>query len=163
MGESVAVRRASSQDVEAMLALAEVRRGQYAVYQPVFWRPASNAVERQRRYFEGLLADERVIALVAVTGMGLRGFAVARFMGSPPVYDSGGETCMVDDFTVTDPADWATVGVTLLRAVQQAALSRGAAQIVVVTAHLDEPKRTALAASGLSLASEWWVIAGGTN
>jgi hypothetical protein len=34
---------------------------------------------------------------------------------------------------------------------------RGAVQAVVVTAHLDEPKRQALRACGLEVASEWWV------
>jgi hypothetical protein len=34
---------------------------------------------------------------------------------------------------------------------------RGAVQAVVVTAHLDQPKRQALRACGLEVASEWWV------
>jgi hypothetical protein len=29
--------------------------------------------------------------------------------------------------------------------------------VVVVTAHLDQPKRDALRSCGLSMASEWWV------
>jgi len=45
----------------------------------------------------------------------------------------------------------------LLRAVGRAALERDTAQIVVVTARLDEAKRAVLAGSGLSVASEWWV------
>jgi len=64
---------------------------------------------------------------------------------------------MVDDFTVASSADWPTVGAGLLHAVRSTASGRGAAQIVVVTAQLDEAKRAALAASGLSVASEWWV------
>lgn len=48
-------------------------------------------------------------------------------------------------------------GVLLWTSVGRAALERGAAQIVVVTARLDEAKRAVLAGSGLSVASEWWV------
>ncbi len=82
---------------------------------------------------------------------------IATVAPAPPVYDPGGLTCTVDDFTVADPRDWPTLGVDLLRAVGRAALERGAAQIVVVTARLDEAKRAVLAGSGLSVASEWWV------
>ncbi|SDT09476.1 hypothetical protein SAMN04488543_3018 [Friedmanniella luteola] len=44
----------------------------------------------------------------------------------------------------------------LLDAVRAWAADRGAAQLVVVTAHLDEPERAALRSSGLTVASEWW-------
>jgi GNAT superfamily N-acetyltransferase len=155
--DAAAIRAASIDDLEGMLLMADVRRRRYAAYQPVFWRPAAGALELQRPYLAELLADERVIALVAVEADALQGFVLAQLVGSPAVYDPGGQTCLVDDFVVADPADWPGVGVALLRAVHLAARSRGAAQIVVVTAHLDEPKRAALAASGLSMASEWWV------
>ena len=56
------------------------------------------------------------------------------------------------------PADrWPTTGVWLLRTALAEARQRGAVQAVVVTAHLDEPKREALRACGLEVASEWWV------
>jgi hypothetical protein len=58
---------------------------------------------------------------------------------------------------VTPAANWATTGVRLLRAALAEAGRRGAVQAVVVTAHLDEPKRQALRACGLEIASEWWV------
>jgi hypothetical protein len=47
--------------------------------------------------------------------------------------------------------------VRLLRAALAEARQRGAVQAVVVTAQLDEPKREALRACGLEVASEWWV------
>jgi hypothetical protein len=50
-----------------------------------------------------------------------------------------------------------TTGARLLRAALAVAEQRGAVQAVVVTAHLDEPKREALRACGLEIASEWWV------
>lgn len=70
-----------------------------------------------------------------------------------------GASCFVDDFAVADPAHWLTTGVELLRAVRRAAQEQGAAQIVVVAGQRDEAKRAALAASELSVASEWWVAA----
>lgn len=154
---SVTIRAAASGDVDALVRLAAVRRAQYETYQPVFWRPAADAAARQRPYLAGLIEDPAVIILVAVAGHDVVGFVIATVAPAPPVYDPGGLTCTVDDFTVADPRDWPTLGVDLLRAVGRAALERGAAQIVVVTARLDEAKRAVLAGSGLSVASEWWV------
>jgi len=154
----VKVRPASLGDVEAVVELAAARRAHYETYQPVFWRPAADAAARQRPHLAGLVEDPEVITLVAVADHDeVMGYVIATVAPAPPVYDPGGLTCMVDDFTVADPRDWDTVGVALLRAVSHAAAGRGAAQVVVVTAHLDEAKRAALAGSGLSVASEWWV------
>jgi len=121
-------------------------------------RRAADAAARQRPYLAGLIEDPAVITLVAVTGHDVAGFAIGTVGGAPSVYDPGGLTCMVDDFAVADAHDWPTIGPVLLRAVIRAPLKRGAAQIVVVTAQLDEAKGAVLAAgSGLSVASEWWV------
>jgi hypothetical protein len=76
---------------------------------------------------------------------------------APPVYDPGGLTCQIDDFVVVTAARWPTTGVRLLRAGLAEAARRGAIQAVVVTGHLDQPKRQALQACGLEIASEWWV------
>jgi GNAT superfamily N-acetyltransferase len=153
----VEVRSAVSGDVDVVVRLAAARRTQYETYQPVLWRPAADAAARQRPYLAALIDDPAVISLVAVTDRGVAGFAIATLAAAPPVYDPGGLTCLVDDFSVADPRDWPTVGVALLRAVSRAAQDRGAAQVVVVTAQQDEAKRAVLAASGLSVASEGWV------
>jgi hypothetical protein len=58
---------------------------------------------------------------------------------------------------VTPPGKWPTTGAELLRAGLAGAGRRGAIQAVVVTGHLDQPKRQALQACGLEIASEWWV------
>ena len=58
---------------------------------------------------------------------------------------------------VTPATRWPTTGVRLLRASLAEAGRRGAVQAVVATAHLDQPKRQALRACGLEIASEWWV------
>ena len=152
------VKRAEVEDLEGLLRIAEARRKTHADYQPRFWRPASDAVERQRSYFSSLLEDREAILLTATgEGVDVRGFAIGRLAPAPPVYDPGGVSCVVDDFAVAEPEEWPTIGPLLLDALRGWAAGRGAAQIIVVTAHLDEPKRAALRSRDLTLASEWWV------
>jgi len=157
MTAQASIRPAVASDLDRLLQLGAARRRQYAGYQPLFWRPAADAVDRQRPYLAALIDDEAVITVVADTGGTLAGFAVGTLVAAPPVYDPGGPTCVIDDFAVAVPEQWSTVGVDLLGAVRRTARERGAAQVVVVCGHLDDPKRSALEHSGLSIASEWWV------
>jgi Acetyltransferase (GNAT) family len=107
-------------------------------------------------YLGKLVENPDVITLVSEDAGQLTGFLIATIVGAPGVYDPGGRTCQIDDFVVT--ADrWATAGPLLLRTAIERAAERGAVQAVVVTAHLDQPKRDALRSCGLSMASEWWV------
>jgi len=126
------IRPARADDLEPILALADDRRRQYASYQPVFWRPAPDAAARQRIYLDSLIADVTVITLVAICDQTFVGFVIGHLVPAPAVYDPGGPTCTVDDFTVDHPESWATVGVDLLNAIQEDARHRGAAQLVVV-------------------------------
>lgn len=154
---SLTIRPAHADDLEPIVAMAADRRRQYAEYQPVFWRPAPHAAARQRPYLGSLIADVNVITLVAISEETVVGFVIGHLVPAPAVYDPGGPTCSIDDFTVERPASWATVGVELLRAVQEEARQRGAAQLVVVCGHLDQAKRAALEGCRLTIASEWWV------
>jgi hypothetical protein len=88
----------------------------------------------------------------------LTGFIIATLVPAPPVYDPGGLTCLIDDFVVAPAAKWPTTGPVLLRAALDEVARRGAAQAVVVTAHLDRRKRQALRSCGLQIASEWWLM-----
>lgn len=157
MTAQATIRPAVASDLDQLLLLGDKRRRQYAEYQPVFWRPAVDAVEQQRPYLAGLIEDDAAITLVAVTRKTIAGFVVGTFTAALSVYAPGGPTCVVDDFVVGFPEQWLTVGAELLGALRRAALDRGAAQVVVVCGHLDDAKRTALDQSGLSIASEWWV------
>lgn len=74
---------------------------------------------------------------------------------SPPVYDPGGTTGLIDDFAVETTELWATCGRALLVEAATRARDRGAVQLVVVTATL-EPKKRMLADAGLKVASEWF-------
>lgn len=154
---SLVIRPAHPDDLEPIAAMADDRRRQYAEYQPVFWRPAPDAAARQRPYLASLIADVQVITLVAISDGRVVGFVIGHLVPAPAVYDPGGPTCSIDDFAVERPASWATVGVELLRAVQEDARQRGATQLVVVCGHLDEAKRAALEYCRLTIASEWWV------
>jgi GNAT superfamily N-acetyltransferase len=157
MVSSLEVRLATTEDLESMLELAAQSRRDYADHQPRFWRPAPDAVSRQRPFFASLVDNEDVLTLVAVRDARLVGFVVAMTLPAPPVYEPGGPTCLVDDFAVEQAADWTTVGAALLQAVRAWAAGQGAVQVVVVTAHLDHLKRAALRTAGLTIASEWWV------
>lgn len=139
-----------------MTAMANARRNQYAEYRPVFWRPASNAEQIHRRYLAKLIDDQDVITLVSEDSALFTGFLIATIGDAPAVYNPGGLTCMIDDFVVA-PGRWTTTGMLLLQSAIKRATERGAVQAVVVTAHLDKPKREALRSCGLSMASEWWV------
>ena len=96
------------------------------------------------------------MSLVAEDDGGFAGFLIATVGPTPPVYDPGGLTAMIDDFAVVSDAAWATTGRDLLGAATARVRDRGATQLVVVCGHRDEPKRAALRAAGLSLASEWY-------
>lgn len=157
MATELRVRRATEDDLQEVLKLADLRRDEYRRYQSRFWRPADDAVSRQRDFFSSLFTDDHAIVLVAEVGSKVRGFIIARTLSAPPVYDPGGLTCVVDDFTVSDPADWAAAGPALLDGVRTWSAEQGAVQLVVVTAHLDKAKRAALQEARLTLASEWWV------
>ncbi len=147
---------ATPDHVAAMVTLSERKRTAYAAYQPQFWRKAPDSASVQTPYFHELLARDAVVALVALEDERVVGFVIAAIVPAPAVYDPGGLTCMIDDFCVAAPDQWATVGRSLLTTVTQAAKARGATQTVVVCGHLDAPKRAALAAAGLTIASEWY-------
>lgn len=103
-----------------------------------------------------LLLDPQTRFAVADHDGTVRGFLIARIVDAPPVYDPGGSTCMVDDFAVADPGDWAACEPLLLADVRSWASVEGAVQLVVVTAQADARKRAALRSTRLTPASEWW-------
>jgi hypothetical protein len=150
------LRPAHAADVARMVELSEQKRQEYQTYQPIFWRKAASSRAVQTPYFAELLTRPHIIALVHETNGLIDGFVIAAVIGAPPVYDPGGLTCMIDDFCVAMPDQWASVGKALLAEVGQLAQGRGACQFVVVCGHLDQPKRTMLAAAGLTISSEWY-------
>ncbi len=135
-----------------MIDLAAQKREEYAQAQPVFWRVAADAAKRQTPFFESLLARDGVVALVHESSGVIDGFVIAFLHDAPPVYDSGGSTCTIDDFVVATPDLWPSVGRDLLLAAADAMTSLGAVQIIVVCGHHDAPKRAMLQAAGWPVA-----------
>lgn len=150
------IRAATADDLDAVVELAAVARADQAVHQPVFWRPALDARDRHRPFLAGQIANERVISVVATDHDTVVGFAIGVLHPAAPVYDPGGPTCTVDDVTVDDPQRWASTGLDLLREVRSRAAALGAVQVVVVVGDHDHAEQAALAAAGLTVASQWW-------
>jgi GNAT superfamily N-acetyltransferase len=136
--------------------LAADRRRDYETQQPRFWRQADDALARHSTYLHRLVDQPDHVFLVAGDPGRVFGFVIGRLTPAPPVYQPGGLTCMVDDFAVDQPNAWASLGPLLLRDLSRAARARGGVQVVVVAGRHDEPKRLALQAAGLVVASEWW-------
>jgi GNAT superfamily N-acetyltransferase len=151
------IRRAVDADIPGMVAITEAKRIEYQGYSPVFWRKAPDASSRQEHYFQALLRDPNIIALIAEVKETLVGFVIGALTTAPPVYNPGGPVCLIDDFAVEAPTHWPVIGAALFEAMQREAKGRGAVLIVVVCAQRDEAKRTLLRAVGLSVASEWHV------
>jgi hypothetical protein len=164
------IREAAPEDVPVLAELAARRRTEYASVQPQFWRQASDALEQHRLFLATQVEDADVIALVAAVSTDsassttgpersgrIDGFVIATVTAAPPVYDPGGPTGVIDDFTVSDPHLWSTVGRDLLAAAMHRLSVRGTSQVVVVCGDHDEPKLAALRAAGLTTASQWLV------
>jgi hypothetical protein len=152
----MSIRFATAADLAAMLRLADNKRSQYMQYAPTFWRKAADGAAKQRSFFQSLLTKPNVIALVHEEQASVNGFLIASLIDAPPVYDPGSQVCLIDDFVVADDA-WATIGYKLLQRVQEQAATRQAQLTVVVSGHLDEPKRAMLQAAGFGIASEWYI------
>jgi ribosomal protein S18 acetylase RimI-like enzyme len=152
----MAVRIAVPADVGAMVRLSAAKRAAYARVQPVFWRPAANADERQRAFFEGLVTRSHTIALIAEEDGAAVGFVIGELRAAPPVYDPGGATLVVDDFCV-EVDRWGDVGSALLGDLRRSAAARGAVQLVVVCGAHDRGKSDLIARLGLTAASTWYL------
>jgi GNAT superfamily N-acetyltransferase len=150
------IRTASQVDLEAMLGLAEMKRSQYAEYNPRFHRSSTNAREVQRPFLASQIEREDSIALVDDDRGTINGFIIASTRSAPPVYDIGGLTTGVDDFMVRDPSLWETVGRALLEEVRVRAREQGSVQLIVVCGPQDSLKRKMLRQADLTIASEWF-------
>jgi GNAT superfamily N-acetyltransferase len=153
--DSGSIRSATVGDVGAIERLAEMKRAQYAEYQPRMWKPAVGASEKHSAYLVNQIEAGKVIALVHERAGKIDGFVIAEVRPAPPVYDPGGLTCTVDDFMV-ERDDWDGVGAALLDQAIGLSKARGASQVIVVCGRRDEAKRAMLKKRGLSVASEWY-------
>jgi GNAT superfamily N-acetyltransferase len=150
------VRRAESTDITAAVELVERSRRQFQKYQPTLWRKAANSAAATEPFFTRLLGEPDTLFLVAVEGSRLEGFLIARKFPAPPVFDPGGDTWLIDDFSVAEPHLWLSVGEALLSHATTLIHEHGGVQIVVVSADRDLAKTEMLRRSDLSIASNWW-------
>ncbi|WP_372502101.1 GNAT family N-acetyltransferase [Tistrella mobilis] len=153
------VRQATPEDVTACVALAEARRDAYEAYEPRFWKKSPDSAAACRTWFETLFSDGRSMCFVAEEAGTILGFVIGRGFPTPPVYDPGGATAMIDDFCVVSADRWGDVGRALLRDIRAEMRRQGFAQVVVVSARRDLEKTAFLEEAGLSLASTWWTSA----
>jgi hypothetical protein len=154
---TLSIRAATLSDVPAMEALAEQKRIQYEKYQPIFQHQSQDARRLHGEFLKGLVSKPGAILLVAQDGAVIQGFIYGNLVDAPPVYNPGGKICAVDDFVVSKPEQWPTIGKALLEAVLAKAKLSGAVMGNVVCGPLDQPKREFLEGQGFSVASEWHV------
>ena len=153
----MSVREASAADVERMAKLADEKRREYEPHAPMFQRPAADALKTHQPWLAHLVESPEAGTFVHDDPDGdVDGFVVVTTLSAPPVYDPGGLSSVIDDFTVSEPEKWATAGAALLDAARTWARQRGAVQVVVVTGPHDEPKRAVLEAAGMYVVSEWF-------
>jgi hypothetical protein len=153
------IRTALPSDLEVMLDLSARRRAAYAPHSPVFWRVATDGREKQRPFFAKQLTDTSCICLIAENDGVIDGFLIARISPAPPVYNPGGLACVIDDFALTNPADWPTVGAALEAETARRAQAAGVAILVTVCGRHDDLKRAMLHDSGAHVTSEWYARA----
>ena len=153
------VRKADTADIKAAVELVEKSRRQFQKFQPTFWRKAANSAAATEAFFTRLLTEPGTYFLVAVEGTRLQGFLIARKFPTPPVFDPGGDTYLIDDFCVLEPRLWLTLGEALLSHASTLIHEHGGAQIVVISVDRDLGKAEMLRRSGLTIASNWWTRA----
>ncbi len=81
------VRLAKQSDVSRLIELAALKRAEYEQLEPVFWRQAADAAQKQTPYFADLLRSPQHIALVYEAHGEVGGFVIAAIVPAPPVYD----------------------------------------------------------------------------
>lgn len=148
-------------DIPWMVDLSEIKRSDYQKYQPNFWKKNPNSFSIQSKYFEELLVDQNIIALVLVDKSG---FVIGRIITPPSVYDAG-LTLMIDDFCVSDNDQnnsnpnnsnpWLDHGQILLDEIIKIAKTRKVKQILVVSGNHDQNKTEFLKKNNLTIASLW--------
>jgi ribosomal protein S18 acetylase RimI-like enzyme len=150
------IRRATASDLDAVVAIIESQRKQYQKFQPTFWHKAANSAELTQAFFSKLLQEAETRFLVATEGRQILGVLTARKVPASPVYAPGGDTYLIDDFAVSEPRHWLTIGEALLSHASTLLHEHGAKQIVVVCADRDLAKVEVLRRSDLTIASNWW-------
>lgn len=139
------IRRLTAADVPRVLELGEQKRREYEAYSPVFWHMSRTPRETFTPYMKSQVEDAQNIALAHEQDSKVDGFVLVNGRGT------------IDDYTVAAPKLWPTVGAELLDAAGKEAQMHGLKSLLVICGAGDIPKRTMLAAQGLTPATDWYV------
>ena len=150
------IRQAIWADIPKMVAMLDRHRANLEQWDGRFWKRAVNASRWSKLNFRILLLRRRGWMLVADSTGTLEGFVVALPRRVPPVYAPGSKAALIDDFCVTRPELYPTVGAELLGALRERLRLQGFDLLVVVTACADEHKVGLLRSVGLAPTSQWW-------
>lgn len=154
----VTIEPARPEDAHDAALLADEKRREYERYSPVFWKPATDALNRHQPWLARCLADDGYTSFAARRSDSLVGIALAAHTVGPPPFRADPEASwLVDDFFVESPGLWEPVGAELLGAIENEARSQGAFRVVVLSARRDEPKRAMLSSIGYERGASWWV------
>jgi hypothetical protein len=148
-------RKAVADDIPAMVALSDRDRTRREKSDLEFFRKNPAGAQFQALFFKTQLESDRIIAMVDEDAGRLRGFVIASIMQAPPVYDPGGLTILIDDFTIADENEWNSVGLALLEHVKTEGKVRGAVGVVTICARGDDLKHRWLERIGTRVVSEW--------
>ena len=151
----LSVRKGKQGDVVAMADLLTRQRERYEKFAPVVWRLTKDHRGKTRQFLRWKILDPRSVVLVCEKDSSIEGFLIAALVQTPPVYNPGGPTAMVDDFCIGEGGDWDTTGRALLRELRVIAGERSWHQVVAVCAFEDTPKRRFLEKAGLLSTSIW--------
>lgn len=153
---SISVRRAAPSDVDAFTDLVAAKRAQLEAFEPIMWRAGRDASEMTVAFFRHQVAEPNAILLVAEDERSILGFVNAVLQNPPPIYDPGGKTVMIDDFTVVEGEAGDRAALALLDAVMSEGRSRGAVQMIAVCATRDARASKWFETKKLHAASTWW-------
>jgi ribosomal protein S18 acetylase RimI-like enzyme len=150
------IRRATTSDMDAVVAIIESQRKQYQKFQPAYWHKAEDSAETTKALFAKALGEPGTYFLVSVEGRQILGFLIAHKVAPPAVFATRGDTYLIEEFAVSEPQHWLSIGEALLSHGSTLLHEHGAAQIVVTCADRDLAKTEVLRRSDLTIASNSW-------
>lgn len=150
------IRLATPSDLSSMVELSLQKRLHYEKSQTRFWKKTEGSEEKQKLWFAELLKREDHILLIAEAESQPVGFIIGALRKAPEVYDPGGLTLVIDDFCVTLPSCWDSIGSALLIELEKRGKEKGAVQMIVVCGAHDSDKSLFLEKRGCTVYSHWY-------
>ncbi|HKY16059.1 MAG TPA: hypothetical protein VJM33_14125 [Microthrixaceae bacterium] len=139
----MAIRPATSDDVDSMVDVAAASRFAHQAWEPELWASLSSEVGLQPVLMRAHLASGRSVSLVSESHGEVDGWIRAR-----PTVDR--RSWVVDELAVTDARHWHTTGRALLVAIAGRARGAGAGGLHLATPRADVARVVMLEESGLA-------------